>query len=80
MRDIEAELIAFRRYINAYLPDIPGLYCMNVQNSNEVLMVWRKNIIKTTSILYNSYLFGKISEQEFFKRFDKLQNLFLHKN
>lgn len=80
MRDIEAEILAFRRYINGYLPNIPGLYHMNVQNSNEVLMVWRKNIIKTTSILYNSYLYGRLTEEEYFKRFDKLQNLFLDKN
>lgn len=76
MRNIESEILNFRNYIGSYVPVIPGLEYMNHQNSSEVLCVWRKNIIKSISILYNSYLYGKIAEEEFCSEFDAIKSKF----
>lgn len=80
MRDIESEILRFRKFIAHHIPEFPGIEFMTVENRNEVLCVWRKNIIKTTSILYNSYLFGKLTEEEFYNQFDAIQSLFITKN
>lgn len=74
MRNIESEILSFRNYIGSYTPDIPGLEFMNQQNCNEVLCIWRKNVIKSISILYNSYLYGKITEEDFFADFDSIKS------
>lgn len=64
-----------REQLKCYVPTIAGIEYMNMSDQSEVIVVWRKNINKVLSRLYNQLLINKISKEEYDKGLSQIKEM-----
>lgn len=66
---------SIREQIKTYVPTITGIDYMSKNDRYEIIVVWRKNINKVLSGLYNQLLMNKISKEEFDEGVSEIKQL-----